>query len=502
MGRLGHIILISSLLVSACTRELPECAGPQLSVSKIEALRKTLFSSGTPAKLAVPNPIDATQDDLARASDPEVTRALEGFNLQGLLNSGRLDNSLLKIRISSIDDDLSSLARPNSSGEYAFAVTDVHYSEAMAYYATQSIKSYVEALGFTYVTSRPLYVLVRAATEGGDEQVNAFYEHNSLDPSAPRVMKLFGNTEFAPGMDRDMYWHEMGHFANESVSREVGIDASVDHGAIYSEAAALHECMADFIAESLSGKPYIGKWINRNFEPNSPGKPLRSAVDSSGNRIVYDAVSTHDASSESPERYEVAEWCTRALWELRTQLVAEDGQLGAALADRLTLTAMSQLKKDTSFKEFHRALLSADEQLHCGLHKRSIREAFVGRGFDENPDEMKEPLSLSASPIKGTNTAYDEYAFRFRITNSSGVTARNVRIRVESQSAALLPTTYMQSFGDLPPGRSIVVGDSGLPLDFSVYASVDPSSTARLKYRLRVMVDNGPETVKDGEVPR
>lgn len=475
---------------------MTECAGPELNLSKIESLQKALFSSGSPAKLVMPNPIDALADDLATSSDPGITRALNNFNLPSLLDPNRLDSKFFRVRIKDIDDDLSTLARPNANGEFAYALSDVHYSEAMAYYSIQAISKYVEALGFTYVTSRPLYVMVNAETEEGSTEVNAYYRHNVLDPSRPREMLLFGNTEFAPAKDRDMFWHEMGHFANESVSRERGIDAAGDHGAIYTEAAALHECLADFVAESLADKEFIGKWINRNFEPSRPGQPLRSAVDYPGSKMSYGSISGHDGTGQQPERYTVAEWCTRALWEIRTQLVKEDPEMGRAFADRLALTALSTLGKDTSLLAFQKALVQADNDMHCGFHERSINRAFSIRGFDNDPSEA-ESLTLSASPVvSGTNVS-----FRMKMTNPGSETARNVRVKLETSSAALVPDVYLQGYGDVGPGGTVTVGDGGLPLDFSV-SGVLSGSSSRIKYRLRVSCDNCEDTVKDGELSR
>jgi len=430
------------------------------------------------------------------------------FALPDLLGGGRLENSFFKVRIASPDDALSTLASPNSQGVYNFAPTDVHYSEAMAYYSVSAIMKYVESLGFSYVKTRPLFVMANATEAGSEDVVNAVYEHNYLNPSSPRTIKMIGNTAFAPGVDRDMYWHEMGHFANESISGEAGIDFAGDNGAIFTEGSALHECLADYVAESLGNKDFIGKWINRNFEGTTAGEPLRSAVDSSGNVLDYEKVARFSGGA-TPERYAVAEWCTRALWDLRQQFVEEDPQSGALFADRLVLSALSQLKKDTSLRQFHNELLESDDKLHCGLHSQSIKQSFSKRGFPLDAGSIGKAIGLQASPVGLTTEGETSVApgrtvvFRVRLQNQSGNVARNVRLLLESRSAALHPISYQQGYGDLSPGATVIIGTGGLAYDFSVSAELSSNVPAgtRVPYRLRVLVENGETTTFEGELP-
>lgn len=501
--------LFSFFLIS-CSTELSECDGPKLDVAKVRGLRQTLFYSGPKAALVVPNPIDATNNPAIQTTDASLSQEIEGFSLPDIVTK-RLENSFLKVRIKDTTDDVSTLATPNSSGDYVFSLSDVHYSETMAYYSVSSMIHYLESLGFSIVRSRPLYVMVRAEDTDNPNAINALYSHNYLNPSLPRTMRLYGDGKYAPAVDRDMYWHEFGHFFNESASHEVGMDYAADSGAYFTEASALHECLADYLAESVGNKADIGKWIARNFNDIPAGAPLRTANPAQDEFNEFHNVALFDGTEKNLDRYRMAEWCTRVLWDLRSQFVNEDAAGGAIFSDRLVYSAVSLLGRDTSVSQFRKALLNADDQLHCGLHKNSIEKAFSSRGFEAEPKELSSKLTLQASPVGlnlvndkytiGNPTAGGELGFQLRITNPNGETARNVRVRLESSDPGLIPSTYFQAFGDLAGGKSITIGQGGLSLDYSVFANIDKAPRSRrMTYKLRLQTENGPETIYEGEI--
>lgn len=510
--RLGLTFALT-ILIASCTQQRTECGGPTLDTQKIIAVQQSSFGSGPRAFLAVPNPIDATRNAQVLADDPRVLQATNAFSLPDLLSPQRLETDFLKVRISSINDDLAKLAVPDGNGDFRFAPTDVHYSETMAYYSVTALMKYIEALGFSIIKTRPLYILVRDKGTSANE-INALYEHNYLDPNSPRVIRLVGDTQFAPAMDRDMYWHEFGHLANESLSREVGMDFAGDNGAVYTEGAALHECIADYIDESPAGKPYIGRWIARNFADIRPGKPLRSAVDDSRDTLDFRQVSSNDGRGGSPERYKVAEWCSRVLWDVRSQFVQEDPETGSIFADRMILSSVSMLSKDASFTELRASLLRADEELHCGIHQRSIRRAFESRGFAEKVSSLPGPLSLRHQAVGlivsqnkstvGSPTPGMPLTFKIKLSNPNAEIARNVRLLLESKDPKFYPITYLQGFGDLPPGGTITIDgtERGLPFDFSVSGEIDKTAQRgqTIRFSIRVLVENGPGTVKEGEI--
>jgi len=496
------------LLLIGCGKQ---CEAPKLDTTKLQALKRSLFSSGPAGYLVVPNPIEATKNLQATISDSRTADAFEAFRLPGLLNEGRLENDFVKIRIKSSSDDPSTLARPDAQGRYAFKLSDVHYSETMAYQSLLSEISYVESLGFKVVKSRPLYVMVRAPQRTANE-INAIYDHNYLDPSLPRTIRLFGESEFAPGMDRDMYWHEFGHLFNESASREVKMDFAGDNGAIFSEGSALHECLADYLNYTMSGVPTIGRWLARNLPEYQAGEPLRTALDKNDGLSTFRNVITNDGSG-NPERYTVAEWCSRVLWDLHEKFVSNDPETGSFLADRLVYSAVSLMKKDTSIKAFYENLLAADDNLYCGDNSGNIENAFESRGFSADPDGLNSPIALVADPVALSASSsqpasnFDQTAsvgFSIKIKNTSGVTARNVRVRLETSDPNLHIVTYQQGYGDIPAGKSLSIGEGTLGYDSSVSAEIDQNAPhgRAIRYRVVVEADNGGRNLVEGTIAR
>lgn len=510
---LGSVVYLGTFLVLlGCSAggNNQQCMGPTIDPSVVNARQTAMSaSSGTQGYLVVPNPFDATGTTTATMTSQQIYSVAKLLELNDLLSSTRLESNLLKIRIETISDPTSMLAVPDSSGQFKFNIQDVHYWETMGYHSTKTAQNYVEKLGFTLLTSQPLYVMVRAKQAGvSASTVNAFYTHNYLDPSQPRSIKVFGNTSYAPGVDQDVYWHEFGHFVNESVSAEVGMDLAGDYGANYTEAGSLHECLADYLAESLSGRPYIGKWVSQNFKGFNPGDPLRAAYDP-GNKLIFGDVGWVSSTGEVPGRYPVGEWCTRVLWDIRSAFVSEDSQYGAIRSDRLIYSALSSITRDTTFSQYQRALSSADGELYCGTHVSAIDGAFGNRGFS-SVSSLTSPLQLSATPLafdasgnqQPAPVAGSQIAFTIRITNPNSTLARNVRLGMESTDSRLQVVTYMQGYGDLPSGRSVQIGSGVNSIDLSVLAKVSSSAAkgTKLPYRLRVLVENGAETTSSGEI--
>ena len=486
--RFAPILVFLALLVGACTK--PSCNLPNLDYSKLKSLKKAAFSEGPIGGLVLPNPIEATRNIAATATSADTLGALFGYNLPGLLSPQRLENEFLKIRIREIQDSLTSLAKPDSSGRYLFGVSDAHYSEVLAYHSVETMKRYVEALGFPIVKTRPLYVLVRAkGSTANSADANAVYDHGYLDPSAPRTMSFFGEGAFAPGEDRDIFWHEFGHLFNESVSAEVGIDSAGDNRADFTQGSALHECLADYLAETVSNKPYLGKWLARNFPEIPQGQPLRSAVDTGGRALTYDSVSLNRGGS--PEKYLVAEWCTRVLWDVRTALQKKYDDKGPELSDRLVYSAVSLLTKDTSMRQFRDKLVEADQKLYCGENQDSIAQAFSSRGFEDTPKPATSPLRLVANAVRSSDGVL---AFQMTLTNPNQVTVRDVRVRLEALGGGITPLAYMQGYGDIPAG-----GVVNIVPDLSVNAGIGATGNG-IRYRLHVTSENAPETVLSSEV--
>jgi hypothetical protein len=91
-----------------------------------------------------------------------------------------------------------------------------------------------------------------------------------------------------------------------------------------------------------------------------------------------------------------------------------------------------------------------------------------------------------------------------QIQNGNSDVARNVRLKLEPKDTKLIALTYQQGYGDIAAGKTISVGTggAGLGADFSVVGEIDATARAgtRIPYRLRLIPENGAETVYDGEL--
>ena len=500
MTRFIHLATLIGLV--SCGRLVTECGGAPLNIERLQAIQSTQFQSNSKAALVTPNPLDASGNVYLQALDSVVGSFTGAYFLPGLMNSNRLENNFLKIRISSISDSLDSLATPNSSGEFSFPISDIRYGQAMAYHSLSAIDSYVEALGFQTDKTRPLYVMVKAeGSTSNPAEVNAFYNHNIFE-SGPREIRIFGETQHSAWQDRDIYWHEFGHYVLESVTGSRGVDLAGDLGASFTEGSAIHECFADYGAESLSGRGYIGRWLARNFEGYAPGQPLRVAYDQSDEFQNFRSVVNFDPTGKNLDRYRLGEWCSRVLWDIRTQLVSENQEEGRYYADRTILSAASLLKRNTSISDLKEALLYADQELNCGIHSRSISAAFTSRGFPEEVSNLSKPLSFQGTVV-GTNQSPTEdlraFSVQFVLRNSNSQTARNVRIAIEAPNGGFSPYVAEQAYGDLGPGKTITVGGTGaLPLDYSVIGLVSKTVNLRgIKVLIRIKIENGPESMNE-----
>jgi len=177
----------------------------------------------------------------------------------------------------------------------------------------------------------------------------------------------------------------------------------------------------------------------------------------------------------------------------------------------LMFGALGYLKRDTSLIQFHNALVQADQDLYCGNHEDTIKNAFKDRGFEAEPDRLDTPMSFQGqavgltvdaqgSTVASTPAAGGTVGFALAIKNVSGKLARNVRVRIESNDPRLHTTTYMQAYGDLPPGSSLTVGAQGLTYDFAVSGELDKTATGSIPYTLRLMTENGDDVVVQGVI--
>ena len=212
----------------------------------------------------------------------------------------------------------------------------------------------------------------------------------------------------------------------------------------------------------------------------------------------------------------MAEWCSRVLWDIRSQFEKEDRKTGKLFSDRTIFSAVSLLGKNASISQFKEALLNSDQQLHCGLHQKSIQKAFSSRGFQDQVPQLPQKLNLQAQwvafqldstgivPVAPSARATEILA-SFRISNPNNRLARNVRLELMSNDPAIITYANVQGFGDLPPGAAIeITGSDYSQYLASVSLTVDPryiNGRRSVKVYLKLSAENGVPTLLPLEVP-
>jgi len=519
--RVHAALFLFSLLVSGCGMRRSHNAGLNINVQNLNLqslrdFRLDRFYQGPQAYLVIPNPIDSPQLKAFDFSLADFQRAQIPVGLPGLESSSALENSFLKVRVHSLSDSVDQLVKPQDLSLATANIQDPRYSQVMAYHAVSSISDYVKALGFSVDQSRQLYVMVRSntdpqqtSTSQTSQEINAYYVHNTYQPQKPRYIQLFGDVKYPLGADRDVYWHEFGHLFNESISGSRGIDDAGEKGATFTEAGAIHECLADYLSETASQKGYIGRWAARNLSDIKPNYPLRAAISLNDSKNQFASVANYVSSRGAPGKYDVAEWCTRVLWDIRSQFEKENQDIGAFLSDRTIFAAVGILKKNASMMDFKNALIESDKTLNGGNHVSFINGVFSVRGFPDRGNPLSQPLRLQAaavgfkefnsqmSPVS-PNSSADEIFFSLAVSNPNSSPARNVRVQIVSSDPAVIPYVELQAYGDLPGGASIRVSGTQYK-DFldSVSLALDRRAAggrSRVQFYLKVSSENAPET--------
>lgn len=472
------LALVFSLLLPSCAIELSDCSGPLVGTKTLFSIRQDRFLEGPRGFLVLPNPIDSQKLQLFDFNASTFQSAQEGVGLPRLQSASQLENSFVKV---SADATGNNLVSPQNLNDASRDIKSPQYGQVMAYHSITSIQDYVQSLGFQLDRSKPIHVRVDADPEASSP--NAFYTHNKYT-NDPHTIELVGDAPYPFWADRDTFWHEFGHFFNESLTMNQGIDDAGDSGATFTEGAALHECLADYLAETASDRGYTGRWLAKNFSNEIPlGFPLRSALALEDNKNHYSNISRFMSSEGVPDTYSVAEWCSRVLWDIRTQFVKEDKETGSFYSDRVVFSAFSLLGENASILEFKKALQEADKTTHCGLHQASIEKAFSSRGFKEDIKKVGQPIELSELQVNQLDSS--EYSIAFSLSNSNRSLARNVRVELLSDNPSYIPLTYFQGYGDFEAGQRA----QNIPA-----LTFQASRITRARLYLKVFFENGPET--------
>lgn len=258
------------------------------------------------------------------------------------------------------------LAADNESFEDA-------YAEVAAYWYVERFFAAMAARGltshrceqFTIVVNRYSLTLDR---EGEVERVPAgganFVDECDPDVSPTLIVGQGRYVDYA--YDADVLWHELGHSVIQHVSPDGLTDRRFTPLGILSEAGALNEGLADYLAMTIAGDPEVGEYIGR-FSVDQTTPYLRTGQN---NQVCPDDL--------------VGQWhndgliVSGALWSARVRV--------GEVVDRVLLDTLARLEPDAVLDEFGRTFIDvAAEHVEAGTLDAADHEllarTFAGRGL-------------------------------------------------------------------------------------------------------------------------
>ena len=174
--------------------------------------------------------------------------------------------------------------------------------------------------------------------------------------------------------------HEYQHYVTDIIS---GIEFSTKAKPTVGD--ALHEGYSDYAAASA-----LSDLNSTNVTLLGVSFPACSGV-----RREIATLKVYEESSDSEDPHLSGLTWASALWKLRTKLVAENPQTGAATVDKIALKSLYFLGTNPGFVSSVESLVKADRALNSGANVASIRTLFY--------TEAKF-LGSSESPFKDPNT--------------------------------------------------------------------------------------------------
>jgi len=309
-----------------------------------------LYADGT-GKVFDPNPVVSQQNEsLTDSSDADgavPAAAYTTVTLHHLDGSGYLRGSY---------------ARVVGSGKYAktlaFSSTNAfnytrnadQFEQVNAYYAIDTVQSYIQSLGFTTVNNESQDLLVDQSTKD-----NSWYS-----PGADTI--TFGTGGVDDAEDQEVIWHEYGHAVQDA--QVPGFGSTVEGGSI-------GEGFGDYLAATMSQAtsantattPWacVMDWDSVSYTSTTPHCIRRLDTD----KTVADKVGEVHADGEI--------W-SRALWDINTAL-------GRDTANTIILEAQFGYAPNTNFAQAAQVTVNTAQALYGASAASSVQAVFHARGI-------------------------------------------------------------------------------------------------------------------------
>jgi hypothetical protein len=272
-------------------------------------------------------------------------------------------------------------ARSDANGDYFVPLPDIglitgneafddHYAEVAAYWYVEQFFAGMAARGLTSARCEHFSVVVNRYTIDGEGERTPAGGANFVDECDPNMSPtlVIGQGRYADyAYDADIIFHEMGHSVIQHLAPDGLSDRKLTPTGILSEAGALNEGLADYLAITLSGDPEVGEYIGR-FSVDLTTPFVRSGEN--------DKTCPNDL---------VGQWhndgliVSGALW-------STSQRIGSELVDAILLETLPRLGPDASLEDFGRAFLAvAGEFLEAGELDAEgyalLERSLAGRGL-------------------------------------------------------------------------------------------------------------------------
>jgi len=309
-------------------------------------------------------------------ADDALAEFLETVPLDHLENTGYLDGAYARV--------LSTLSpRAYEPGlSFLYSPSQVGFEQVVCYHTITSYFAHLEALGVDAFAGRS--VVADARGYAGD---NSFFS-----PATARITMGIGGIPDA--QDPEIVLHELGHWLHFRAQPEYYLTL---------QSRAVSEGIADYLACSYYGDPYLAEWDARGHASGCPAYVRR-----------LDEMLTVPADLTGAPHADGLILAS-ALWDARASL-------GPRLTDRAVLESLFFLRPDSDLLHASAMFLEALRLLDGGGDVETARATFEARGLlaeaASSPEVPALRLTLSPNPSRGPVTVQftNPASSRVRIT--------------------------------------------------------------------------------------
>jgi MYXO-CTERM domain-containing protein len=339
-------------------------------------------------------------------------------------------------------------ARSDDAGDYFVPLPDIgliadneafddEYAEVAAYWYVEQFFARMAERGLTSARCEHFTVVVnRYSLDEDGERIPAggasFVDECNADVSPTLIIGQGEYVDYA--YDSDTLFHEMGHSVIQHLSPDGLTDRQLTELGIISEAGALNEGIADYMAMMLAGDPEVGEYIGRvSVDQTTPY--IRSGIN--------DKVCPNDLIGQWHNDGQVV---SGALWSARDRV--------GPVVDEILLQTLPKLPPDASLEDFGQAFLATTAE-------------FVEAGtLDELGFELVE-RSLAGRGLLGCLHIIDDVEL--------ATEGKRMQLIADDDSIAPFGPGPLQLRYEVPPGETEVT------VFFSMSAGEEPAATVLMR---------------------